>query len=153
MKDIFKNAKFGDIFITSEEEKVKFVMSDNHKAVLLEEDNTIGRQWLWKCNLDGTDDYGEVVILHKAIPTPMTEEYLLDKGFTKVFDDILNIENFVSSNKQIIVWNNYTIRQHPYDWYVHMGNQDMDTIGSLNFAYVDEFETFLKLCGVENYDK
>ena len=80
---------------------------------------------------------------------PMTEEYLLNKGFTKDFDELLEVEEFFSPNKQIMVRHHDTNRLPPYNWYVHVDNQSMDTIGSLDFAYVDEFETFIKLCGVE----
>ena len=61
--------------------------------------------------------------------------------------------DFVSPNKQISVLNYYTNRPSPYDWYVHVDNQSMDTIGSLDLAYVDEFESFLKLCGVDYGEK
>lgn len=154
MKNIFEDAKFGDIFVDADGREMKFVMSDENGAMLLEDDNIIGRQWLWEYNLDGTNSAGEVVILHKVIPERqlMTEEYLLNKGFIKVFNVLLNIDDFVSPNKQITVWNNYTVRQHPYDWYVHVSNQNMDNIGLLDFAYVDQFETFLKFCGIENYE-
>lgn len=155
MKNIFEDAKFGDIFVNVDGKEMKFVMSDENRARLLEDDKVTGRQYLWTYNLDGTNLSGTVEILHKADAPErqlMTEEYLLNKGFTKIFNDLLNIEDFVSPNKQIAVWRNYTIRQHPYDWYVHVGNQDLDTIGSLDFAYVDEFETFLKLCGAD-YEK
>lgn len=84
---------------------------------------------------------------------PMTEEYLVNKGFVKNFDELLSLEDFVSPNKQITVRNYYTNRPSPYDWYVHVDNQSMDTIGSLDLAYVDEFESFLKLCGVDYGEK
>lgn len=155
MENIFEDAKFGDIFVNVDGKEMKFVMSDENRARLLEDDKVTGRQYLWTYNLDGANLSGEVEILHKADAPErqlMTEEYLLNKGFTKIFNDLLNIEDFVSPNKQIAAWRNYTIRQHPYDWYVHVGNQDLDTIGSLDFAYVDEFESFLKLCGAD-YEK
>lgn len=146
MKNIFEDANFGDIFVDADGREMKFVMYNKFGARLLEGDKST-KQWLCRYNLDGTNDFGEVAIWRKG--QLMTEEYLLDKGFAKVFDDLLNLENFVSPNKQITVWHNYTIRQRPYDWCVHVGNQDLDTIGSLDIAYVDEFETFIKLCGVE----
>lgn len=157
MKNIFKDAKFGDIFITPEEEKMKFIMSDNHKAVLLEENNITGRQWIWECNLDGTTDYGEIAISHKATPTPMNEEYLLSKGFLKGSDDdsdddfdySFDSETFISSNRQIMVQRYQVAKAFPYGWFMLVKNRDMEDIGSLDFIYVEQFESFLKLCGIE----
>lgn len=153
MKNIFEGAKFGDIFVDADGREMKFVMYDELGARLLEGDKGT-KQRLWRYNLDGTDAFGEIKIWHKETPERqlMTEEYLLNKGFTKVFNVLLNIDNFVSPNKQITVWNNYIVRQHPYDWYVHVSNQNMDNIGLLDFVYVDQFETFLKFCGIENYE-
>ena len=150
MKNIFEDAKFGDIFIAIDGKEVKFIMADNHKAVLLEEDSITGRQWVWECNLDGTADYGEVEILHQATSERqlMTEEYLLGKGFTKDFNDLLNEEYFAGPNNQVTVWRNYDNVPSPYVWYAII-NKDDNTRGSLDIAYVDEFETFLKLCRVE----
>lgn len=82
----------------------------------------------------------------------MTEEYLLNKGFTKDFNDLLNEESFVSLNNQVTVWRNYDNVPSPYDWYVII-NKDDNTRGSLDIAYVDEFESFLKLCGVDYGEK
>lgn len=84
---------------------------------------------------------------------PMTEEYLLNKGFTKDIDELLEVEEFFSPNNQIMVRHHDTNRLSPYNWYVHVDNQSMDTIGSLDFAYVDQFEAFLKLCGVDYGEK
>lgn len=150
MENIFEDAKFGDVFIAIDGKEVKFIMADNHKAVLLEEDSITGRQWVWECNLDGTDAFGEVKILHQATSERqlMTEKYLLDKGFIKDFNDLLNEEYFVGLNNQVTVWRNYDNVPSPYDWYVII-NKDDKTRGSLDIAYVDEFETFLKLCRVE----
>lgn len=154
MKNIFEDAKFGDVFVDAYGCKLKFIMSDENEARLLENNNTTGRQYIWSYKLDGTTFDGKVGVLYKETPKRqlMYEEYLLTKGFIKKFDDILNIERFVSLNKRITVWNDYTVRQHPYDWYVHVSSPDMDTVGILDFAYIDEFETFLKFCGIENYE-
>lgn len=150
MENIFEDAKFGDIFVDAYGCKLKFIASDENEARLLESNNTTGRQYIWSYNLDGTTFDGDVGILHKETPERqlMTEEYLLDKEFTKDFDDLLNEEYFVSPNKQISVWHSYDNVPSPYDWYAII-NKDDNTRGSMDIAYVDEFETFLKLCRVE----
>lgn len=38
----------------------------------------------------------------------------------------------------------------PYKWYVEIHNDEDETIGTLDCAYVDEFEMFLKLCRYEH---
>lgn len=154
MKNIFEDAKFGDVFVTTDGGEMKFVMSDENGARLLEDDNVTGRQWLWEYNLDGTRYEDETEVLRQATPERqlMTEKYLLDKGFIKDFNDLLNEEYFVGPNNQVTVWRNYDNVPSPYDWYVII-NKDDKTRGSLDIAHVDEFETFLKLCGVDYGEK
>ena len=104
----------------------------------------------------GTKSY---IDLTKGLPnlnehTLMTEEYLLNKGFLKEVDNELALEGFVSPNNRIIVGSHHPLKTFPYDWYVIVKKRDMnDDIGTLDFAYVDQFETFLKLCGVDYGEK
>lgn len=156
MRNIFEDAKFGDIFVDADGREMKFVMYDELGARLLEGDKST-KQWLWRYNLDGTDAFGEVKIWRKGIPKQqlMTEEYLLDKGFIKDFDETTSLTRFDSPNKKISVWFHPPRIQPPYNCYVHIVdyiNNFREIRGSLEIAYVDEFESFLKLCGVENYD-
>lgn len=150
MINIFEDAKFGDIFVDADGREMKFVMYDELGARLLE-GNKGTKQWLWRYNLDGTDAFGEVKIWRKGTPERqlMTEEYLLGKGFTKDFNDLLNEEYFAGPNNQVTVWRNYDNVPSPYVWYAII-NKDDNTRGSMDIAYIDEFETFLKLCRVES---
>lgn len=84
---------------------------------------------------------------------PMTEEYLLSKGFQKEIDEELGLEGFVTPDERIIVGSQHPYKILPYDWNVIVKNWDMNDIGSLDFAYVDQFEAFLKLCGVDYGEK
>ena len=141
--NIFEDAKFGDAFVTTDGGEMIFVMSDENGARLLE-DTVAGIQWLWQYNLDGTNASGEVEILHKATPKPMTEEYLLDKGYSKSLH--MGTIEYISSNSQIIVRHGPGVTNRPTcNWHVHVDNYSFDSIGSLDFEYVDEFESFLKL--------
>ena len=152
MKNIFKDAKFGDVFVTTDGREMKFVMSDENRARLLEDDKVTGRQYLWTYNLDGTNLSGEVDILHKATPKPMTEEYLLDKGYLKF--QHMDIIEYASPNSWIIIYHGFGATNRPScNWHVHVDNNSFDSIGALYFEYVDEFETFLKLCGVDYGEK
>lgn len=154
--NIFKDAKFGDIFIDIYGHELKFIMSNESEARLLEENNTTGRQYVWSYDLDGTNFEGKVEILHKATQVPMTEEYLLDKGFIKDFDETTSLTRFDSPNKKISVWFHPPRIQSPYNCYVHIVdyvNNFREIRGSLEIAYVDEFEAFLKLCGVDYGEK
>lgn len=151
MKNIFEDAKFGDVFVTTDGKEIKFVVLGNHKAMLLEKDKTTNKQWLWECNLDGTDNYGKLKISYKATLKPMTEEYLLDKGYSKYL--YMDTIEYISSNSQIIVRHGPGVTNRPScSWHVHVDNYSFDSIGSLDFEYIEEFESFLKLCGIENYD-
>lgn len=149
-KNIFEDAKFGDIFVDVDGTEMKFVMSDENIARLLEDDKITGRRYIWTYNLDGTDLSGDIKILHKATPISMTEEYLLNKGFTRDQDTTTGITEYISPNNQIIVQHGAgATNRSSCNWYVHLDNIDMDTIGSLDFEYVNEFEIFLKLCGTD----
>jgi len=64
----------------------------------------------------------------------------------------LNEEYFVGPNNQVTVWRNYDNVPSPYDWYAII-NKDDNTRGSMDIAYIDEFETFLKLCRVDYGEK
>lgn len=81
----------------------------------------------------------------------MTKEYLIDKGFSAYKDTVRNFTaNYVSSGKLISV--QYGASNRPScNWHVHIDNNSFasDSIGSLDFEYVDEFESFLKLCEIE----
>ena len=136
MENIFRDAKFGDVFIGSDGEEFKFIMSDENKAVVLEE----RRKCVWCYNLDGTSYDGKTEVLYKADAPErqlMTEECLLGKGFTKDFDDLLNCEYFVSPNKQITMWrNDDTNVPSPYGWYATINKGD-NIRGTLDLAYID----------------
>ena len=106
----------------------------------------------------GTKSY---IDLAKGLPnlnehTLMTEEYLLDKGFIKDFDETTSLTRFDSPNKKISVWFHPHRIQPPYNCYVHIVdyiNNFREIRGSLEIAYVDEFESFLKLCKVDYEEK
>lgn len=73
MKNIFEDAKFGDIFVdVNNGTEMKFVMADENGARLLEEDKETGRQRLWKYSLNGRNADGDIEILRKATPRLIT---------------------------------------------------------------------------------
>ena len=73
MKNIFEDAKFGDIFVdVNYGTEMKFVMADENGARLLEEDKETGRQRLWAYNLNGRNADGDIEILRKAVPRLIT---------------------------------------------------------------------------------
>jgi len=104
----------------------------------------------------GTKSY---IDLTKGLPNLnehilMTEKYLLDKGFTSCQYTKMGYTEYVSPNKQIIVRHGTGVtNRRSCNWYVHVDNNSFDSIGTLDFEYVDEFETFLKLCGVDYGEK
>lgn len=73
MKNIFEDAKFGDIFVdVNNGTEMRFVMANENGAKLLEDDKETGRQWLWKYSLDGRNAEGDIEILRKAAPRSIT---------------------------------------------------------------------------------
>lgn len=77
-------------------------------------------------------------------------EYFKSIGFvTDVVSYILDDDDAVqmhSKDHRINVANFESNSQSPYDWIIHVDNADFETIGTLDCAYVEEFEAFLKLC-------
>lgn len=104
----------------------------------------------------GTKSY---IDLTKGLPNLnehilMTEKYLLDKGFTSCQYTKMGYTEYVSPNKQIIVHHGARVSNKPScSWHVHVSNVYTDPIGTLDFEYLEEFETFLKLCGVDYGEK
>lgn len=73
MKNIFEDAKFGDIFVdVNNGTEMKFVMADENGARLLEDDKETGGQRLWKYSLNGRNADGDIEILRKAAPRSIT---------------------------------------------------------------------------------
>lgn len=61
---------------------------------------------------------------------------------------------YVSPNSQIIVHHGAKVANKlSCSWHVHVSNVYTDPIGTLDFEYLEEFETFLKLCGVDYGEK
>lgn len=94
-------------------------------------------------------DVSVPAIVHKK---PMTGEYLLGKGFTKQFDETTALTCFYSPNKKISVWLQTPKSSSSY-CYVYVVDSNNSFRGSLEFTYVNEFEEFLKLCGVAYGEK
>lgn len=101
---------------------------------------------------NGLPNLNEHVHLNEHIL--MTEEYLLDKGFTSYKFASMGYTEYVSPNSQIIVHHGAKVANKlSCSWHVHVSNVYTDPIGTLDFEYLEEFETFLKLCGVDYGEK
>jgi len=102
----------------------------------------------------GHDAYGFQYLLYNSKPTvgrdlepiPLTEEFFEKNGFKKaaVFDIF---KMFESADKRIQI-TDCTNSGDGY-WYVHVDNEDYDTIGSCDVKYVHQFQQLLRLCGYE----
>lgn len=76
--------------------------------------------------------------------------YLFNKGFIEDQNTaIAFVAKYVSSNKQHIIVKCGVSNRSLCNWNVSVYDQYMNIIGSLDFKYVDEFESFLKLCNVD----
>lgn len=82
----------------------------------------------------------------------MTGKYLLDKGFTKQFDETTALTYFYSPDKKISVWLQSPKSSSSY-CSVYVVDSNNSFRGSLEFTYVNEFEEFLKLCGISYGEK
>ena len=85
----------------------------------------------------------------------ISENVLLDSGFTKTFSDILQEYSYyiyvpLKHNSNIL----YRIDVYNYsntpnrDWYMHVDNEVCSSCGSLDFQTVKHFNTFMELLDI-----
>ena len=164
MKDIFKDAKFGNRFTCVENgreddcvflEKMDF--GDNcpsryklARKIDVKYEDGGEKSFTSEIIADKDGNVYEGCYIKRVQPVPMTEEYLLSLGYTKSeyeLDEETKFICFQSPSKRIEVRCDCTNYPEPYIWWAHVDDQNFQTIGSLDFAYVNEFNDFLKLCG------
>lgn len=81
-------------------------------------------------------------------PIPLTEEFFEKNGIEKVDYDLLKPNLvFESDDKRILITDD-TNSGDGY-WYVHVDNEDYDTIGGCDVKYVHQLQQLLRLCGYE----
>ena len=81
-------------------------------------------------------------------PIPLTEEFFEKNGIKKVDDDYLKPNVLFESKDKRIRISDLTNSGDGY-WYVHVDNEDYDTIGTCDVKYVHQFQQLLRLCGYE----
>lgn len=103
----------------------------------------------------GHDAYGLQYLLYNSKPTdgrdhepiPLTEEFFEKNGFELNNSLYPYYKKYESEDKRIIITNE-TNSGDGY-WYVHVDNEDFDSIGSCDVKYVHQFQQLLRLCGYE----
>lgn len=73
---------------------------------------------------------------------PLTEEILLSNGYHK--ENAGDVETFLSDDGRILVSNDTNYRNTHNKWWVHIDNEDMDSIGGLEISYVHQFQNLLR---------
>lgn len=83
----------------------------------------------------------------------ITEEILLKNGYEKDDFEMKNkkIEFFVSKDGHVVFRNDCMNTNNL--WLIHVDNEAFETIGSCELTYVDEVNTFLKLCKCNDFIK
>lgn len=74
----------------------------------------------------------------------LTEEILLNNGFTKCFDDVLEIDFYEDPHNNITICNNSLMLNTKNKWNIHIYNHDKDTIMTCELNYVHELQRILK---------
>lgn len=80
-------------------------------------------------------------------PIPLTEEFFEKNGFVLNNSFYPYYKKYESEDKRIIITNE-TNSGDGY-WYVHVDNEDYDTIGGCDVKYVHQLQQLLRLCGYE----
>jgi hypothetical protein len=104
----------------------------------------------------GHDEYGDQYLncsckpcLGRDLePIPLTEEFFEKNGFKKVDYDYLEPNLLFESDDKRIQITDVNNSGDGY-WYVHVDNEDYDTIGRCDVKYVHQFQQLLRLCGYE----
>lgn len=76
----------------------------------------------------------------------LTKEILYKVGFKDSDDSNIDWEEYCDETGRIRIMRGITNRRD-CDWYVHVDNWDFDTIGSLDFQYIDELIWFFMALG------
>ena len=74
----------------------------------------------------------------------LTEEILLNNGFTKCFDDVVEFDFYEDSHNNITMCNNSYMLNTKNKWHIHIDNRDMDSIMTCELTYVHELQRILK---------
>lgn len=82
-------------------------------------------------------------------PIPLTSEILEKNGYTPHDDLVGRVVEWCSEDNRIIMsdWE-YDINSNNH-WYIHIDNEDMDTICTAEITYVHELQHLLRLCKIE----
>lgn len=95
--------------------------------------------------VEDNKDYGWVVVK----PIILTKEMLLKNGYG-VEHEGTEMESLISEDRRITLNANELFLNSYNTWYVHIDNEDMETIGTCELTYVHQFQNFLNLLGVDN---
>ena len=99
----------------------------------------------WRCRVDMSSDY----ILDWLQPIEITPEILENwLGFDK-YIDLGNIVYWRSKDKRVVLHNNDERKNTNERWYVHIDNEDMETMLSCELTNLHELQHMLMHCGIE----
>ena len=84
----------------------------------------------------------------KCKPIPITPEILEKNGFERE-DWIDNKGRFVSADGRLILQNDENFINSLNTWYIHIDNEDFETIGSCELTYVHQLQHALRLFGID----
>ena len=88
----------------------------------------------------------EWVWMNLLVPIPLTNGFFGRNGFTKETDVVGEL--WVSKDKRIIVRRGCS-NMIDRDWYIHIDNEDMESIASGDIQYVHQFQNKLNDAEIE----
>lgn len=89
----------------------------------------------------------EAIDIANIKPIPIFEEFFEKNSF--VWDNSFypHYKKYESEDKRIIISDD--VNSGDGYWYVHVDNEDYDTIGGCDVKYVHQFQQLLRLCGYD----
>lgn len=109
--------------------RITETLKNGYKLVLLESNQAI-----------------ETMILDKITPVPITKSFLESLGF-KLEETIPGkLWEYISQDRRIILRNNQEYLNSYNSWFIHIDNEDMETIATCEISWVHQLQNLFEIC-------
>jgi hypothetical protein len=88
----------------------------------------------------------ETMILDKITPAPITKSFLESLGF-KLEETIPGkLWEYISPDRRIILRNDQEYLNSYNSWYIHIDNEDMETIATCEISWIHQLQNLFETC-------
>lgn len=130
MKKIQKQLMYGDLVLVKPSMMpIRICAIHKNKVGYHSHINTL--EWVW---------------MNLLVPIPITEEFLVKNGFSKDICTYIPCM-YISADKRITI--SKCSNMIDRDWYIHIDNEDMESIASGDIQFVHQFQNKLNDAEIE----